>query len=108
MYPPTTCSCCGQLVTRDELRWDGTQEIPADSTGPGYFLEYRTHDTPDCGSTLGFERPWHDADARRDCEITTLAQAARREAEIARVDARRIDLAAMVLAVASAPFGGGR
>lgn len=68
-----TCSCCSSPITAEKwagLPWIGTTEIPAGDGQPGYFLEQRNCDTPDCGSTLAIERPLTDADARRDAEVT--------------------------------------
>lgn len=75
----TTCTCCGQLVRWSDLRWDGTQEVPAGVRGEApYWLEYRSH-SPGCGSTLGRERAWDDADAQRDADATPAMLRARRQ-----------------------------
>ncbi len=75
--PPEKCGCCGKPIEWSTLRWDGTQEVPEGDDGPGFFLEFRTHDVPECGSTLGWERELSDADARRDAEVTRKRQESR-------------------------------
>ncbi len=89
---PKQCSCCGETIEAGQwpsLPYVGTQDVPAGEFGePAYYLEHRNHDR---GTTLSVERPWHDADARRNAEVDSAARAARRDIELAGVATRRLE-----------------